>query len=659
MEKQHNQKTANLWFLKYKKAVLLKKRDTKSFCKIMKELASAPAFPLKDLALIQSYELCFYPEELQFKPESFPEWLRFRLAEAFYKRRKAFKNPDQTLEAATYLAENTPYKDLKISYLKHALSLAKDNEREQTVEQLNNLLYKTAPRFKPNPAGAGDYFLLAEDLRQSRKFKKAIAFYIKTLNSPAAGFNEKNLSFKGLDHIYRIQKNNRKKITNFRQWTKWLLNENTEQSLTMYYSGRLALARQEWNRDKNKKAIRILTDVLSEPQSVFVREKALYLRGLIYVQEGENSLSLKDWDQAIETLAGEKKKPGLLAKILWKKSWLLRRQKEYKKSLRSLNFLEKINKNPYTEYKVLFWKGKTLKDLGRSFLAKRTFKQLIKKDYFGYYGLLARRILNRKPVFEKNKEYYSETIFSTDKKSENLIHWLVLFNESNLLSRFLDMQKIHFLNQTQQKEEDWLKMLSLWIKAKKYLKVFQSPEKMESKIKEEFFKKHIQLFFPVDFTELVEAASSKWGVPKALVFAIIRQESAFNVRARSTADAFGLMQLIPSTARQTARKHKISYRNYRDLYRPPKNVLLGTAHLKSLLTRYNNSFVFSVAAYNAGGVPVKQWMENAKNMSTLEFIEDIPYEETRTYLRLVIRNYVFYHNELEVGGHWFPDWLLQ
>ena len=121
LEQQHNKKTANLWLLHYQKALWLKEKDQKTFCLIMKELGTTPAFPLNDLALIESYELCPYLKELEFDAEKFPKWLRLRLAQAFYKRRKVFANPKQTLEATIYLAQNSTYKELKVSYLKHAL----------------------------------------------------------------------------------------------------------------------------------------------------------------------------------------------------------------------------------------------------------------------------------------------------------------------------------------------------------------------------------------------------------------------------------------------------------------------------------------------------------------------------------------------------------
>ncbi|MCY4513289.1 MAG: lytic transglycosylase domain-containing protein, partial [Bdellovibrionales bacterium] len=125
------------------------------------------------------------------------------------------------------------------------------------------------------------------------------------------------------------------------------------------------------------------------------------------------------------------------------------------------------------------------------------------------------------------------------------------------------------------------------------------------------------------------------------MFSLIRQESAFNPRARSSSDAFGLMQLIPSTARAMARKIKRPYRGVRDLYHPGKNIHLGTYYLKHLLKKYDNSFILAVASYNAGETQTRKWRKTLNKSNPLEFIENITYEETRTYVRLLIRNFIF------------------
>ena len=657
LEKQYTNKTANLWRLKYQLALLLKQKDTAFFCENMKELSSVPAFPLNQLALIESYELCPFEKKLQFDPQTAPDWLKLRLAEAFYKRRKAFEQPAQTLKAVFYLAENSLYKELRVSYLKHALALAEEQKNEIAKQQGLRLLYKESPSLKPNP-NSKDYFLVAQDFRKNRQFKKAIYFYIKVLNLAKSSFKEKNLSFSGLERIYKTQRNRKKLAKNSEQWATWLLRENSKQSLMLYYRKQLELARQKWNLDENQKAIELISLLLKKPGSEVVKEDALYLRGLIYLQENRSELSLKDWGEALKILSKKKYKTNLTSKIFWKKAWLFRQNKQYKKAIQNFKEMQKINKNIYTGFKVLFWKGRTYLDLNQRRLAKDSFSKLIEKDHFGYYGLLARKLLNKKPKIKKNAIVESDLF--QNKQSENLIHWLALFDESELLSRYLDTQKVKILSKSSPTEADWLKMIWLWGKAKQYLNIFQSLELMEDQIKAVFSTKYIDLLFPLDFYEEVETASQKWQVDKALIFSIIRQESAFNVRARSPADAFGLMQLIPSTAKQTAKRNQITYRNFRDLYRPVKNILLGTVYIKSLLDQYNNSFFLAVSAYNAGSVPVNKWKEGRKGLDTLEWIENIPYEETRTYVRLLIRNYVFYYNLLGYEGeNWFPNWLIQ
>ena len=653
---KHNNKTANLWKLKYQEALLLKTKDSESFCKNMRDLSLAPAFPLKQLALIESYSLCPFEKAPQFEPESQPDWLKLKLAEAFYKRRKNFEQAEQTLKALIYLAENSPYKELRVSYLKHALALAEEQKNQIAGQKITRLLHKESPSLKPKPT-VKDYFSIAQDFRKNRQFKPAIRFYIKVLNSPKTSFKEKNLSFSGLGRIYNVQRNRKKRIKNSEQWAEWLLKENTKQSLTLYYKKQLELARQKWNLNENQKAIELISRLLKEPQSRFIKEKALYLRGLIYLQEQKSELSLMDWSEALKILNKKRYKTNLMSKILWKKAWLFRQKRQYKQALQSFKELKKVNKNIYTEFKLLFWKGRTYLDLNRKQPARRAFAELIEKDHFGYYGLLARKILNKKLKIKKNSAIDLDLF--ENKKAEKLIHWLVLFDESELVSLFLDSQKDQILSAKNPTEKEWLKIIWLWTKAKRYLDIFQSLELMDDKIKKAFLEKHISFLFPLDFYEEVDTASQKWQMDKALIFSIIRQESAFNIRARSPAEAFGLMQLIPSTARQTAKINKIPYRNFRDLYRPSKNILLGAAYIKSLLKQYDNHFAFSVSAYNAGSTPVNKWKEELAEFDTLEWIENIPYEETRTYVRLLIRNYIFYYNLLEDRKNWFPDWIIK
>ena len=140
----------------------------------------------------------------------------------------------------------------------------------------------------------------------------------------------------------------------------------------------------------------------------------------------------------------------------------------------------------------------------------------------------------------------------------------------------------------------------------------------------------------------------------------MRQESAFNPKARSHADAFGLMQLIPEMAKRAARYANIRFKRHRELYDPETNIMLGSAFLKNLLGKNNNNFLVTVASYNASEKAIKNWVRTRYTGDPLEFIEDIPYSETQGYIKLVLRNLVFYQRLNSDGkAIYFPEWCLQ
>ena len=673
LEKQHKTKTANLWSLKYRKALLLEKKETKVFCDIMKELSQVSIFPLKDLALIKSYAVCPFEEAVSFDLSSVPVWLRLDLAKAFYKRRKLFDDPEQTLKATLYLAKNSPYKEPRTSYLKHVLTLIKEREEQAmppvnkiitkqeekvkpqenkiiTKQEVQKLLYKESPSLDPQPKQE-NYLLIAEDFRERRKFQPAIQYYIKVLNLPQFSFEEKNTSFKGMSQIYRVQRNREKRLKNSNQWSVWLLKENSPKSLESYYKKKIQIARQKWNIDKNQEAISLLTELLEDKKSRSVQNKALLLRGSIYLQENQEDLSLKDWNQVIENLFNKKSKRSILAKALWNKAWIYRKRKKYKKALESFILLTGLENNPYTYYRALFWTGQTYEDLDSCFSSRRFFRKVAEKDPYGYYGLLANQKLGQKKVSQ------TEELPPLEIKIKPLIYWLDLFDENQLLSRVLEKEIQQDFPDKSSDLEEWLRVIWFWNHSGKYLEIFQSFQKMNEEVQKELIQKHAQLLFPLSFYKEIERASQKTKLEKSFILSIIRQESAFNVRARSPADAFGLMQLIPSTAKQVSKQNKIPYRGYGDLYRPAKNIHLGSAYLAKLLKKYDQNFILAVSAYNAGSTPVNKWKNELDFWTPLEFVENIPYEETRTYVRLIIRNYIFYHNLLkkqQETAEWFP-----
>jgi soluble lytic murein transglycosylase len=150
----------------------------------------------------------------------------------------------------------------------------------------------------------------------------------------------------------------------------------------------------------------------------------------------------------------------------------------------------------------------------------------------------------------------------------------------------------------------------------------------------------LRAIFPWPNRAAVEAEADEFGVDGLLLAAIVRQESVFDVEALSPAGARGLAQLMPGTAALTARGLDVAF--YPEwITVPDLNLHLGAAHLAQLLRRFTRLDA-AVAAYNAGGTPVRRWLDRNGALDPDRFIELIPYPETRGYVRSVLRNRELY-----------------
>lgn len=140
-------------------------------------------------------------------------------------------------------------------------------------------------------------------------------------------------------------------------------------------------------------------------------------------------------------------------------------------------------------------------------------------------------------------------------------------------------------------------------------------------------------------------------VEPAMVYAIARQESAFNPRAVSSAGARGLMQLMPATAKRTAQRFGVGFDLERLVRDPSYNAKLGSAHLGELMEDWKGSYVLAFASYNAGGGNVRKWVNaygdpRNPHVDVVDWVERIPFYETRNYVQRVMENLVVYRQRL-------------
>ena len=148
------------------------------------------------------------------------------------------------------------------------------------------------------------------------------------------------------------------------------------------------------------------------------------------------------------------------------------------------------------------------------------------------------------------------------------------------------------------------------------------------------------LFPPFRFEVIDKAlAYQNSKLSKFLVLSIIRQESMFESQARSSANALGLMQLTQATANQSA--NSLGLKDF-SLLKEEDNLKLGIKTMSDLLKKFDNRLDYALCAYNAGETPTRLWIKLRGNRAPIEFIESIPYQETRQYVKNILRNYAIY-----------------
>lgn len=148
--------------------------------------------------------------------------------------------------------------------------------------------------------------------------------------------------------------------------------------------------------------------------------------------------------------------------------------------------------------------------------------------------------------------------------------------------------------------------------------------------------------YPLAYWDGIQKTAKDTGLDPYLVLGIIRQESLFDPKVVSPASAYGLMQLLPSTAGRTAAQLGLPPPPREKLFEPDLNLTLGMYHFKELLQLYSNNPIKAIAAYNAGQDAVARWEKQIITDDPEEFIERIPYSETRLYVKLVLRNHLNY-----------------
>ncbi len=322
---------------------------------------------------------------------------------------------------------------------------------------------------------------------------------------------------------------------------------------------------------------------------------------------------------------------------LWGIGWTYFLTGEYKKAS---NVFARLH-NSYNDPKYLYWKARSLEAAGDD--PVKIYTAIMEKEH-NFYSTLSYLRVKRFAKQSNGSEDFKFIKSITPVKAVPAVRKKIDRVEALLdigLSKEALTEMI-FISKNTDSIEDILYICSKLQELGDYKNLVKLAVKVP-------YKEELHSFlYPLAYRDTVEGLAKKYGIDPLLVLSVVREESRFDSDARSPAGALGLMQLMPKTAYRFDTKLKVGIDNSHDILNTKNNLHVGTYYLSRLVKEFG-SYTSAVAAYNAGEEIVKVWLKKRNYKSPDEFIEDIPYSETRNYVKRVLKTFFEYKRITSTG----------
>ena len=326
----------------------------------------------------------------------------------------------------------------------------------------------------------------------------------------------------------------------------------------------------------------------------------------------------------------------------WMAGWLsLRFLDEPQRALEHFSHLSDNVSSPVSLSRALYWRAEATRALGRNGEADQLYEQAARFN-FTYYGQLAATRGSRTATLSLPETARVSNDARNRFEARELVQALRLMSE---VGAQRDFESIAFYLDDTLDDPMELELLAQMAREQNYHRTALRSAKAG------LFRNVVATNAAYPTIELPPAVRSGNRIEPALVHAIIRQESEFDPSAISSANARGLMQLIPSTAQMQARREGMTYERAALTTNPDYNVTLGAAHLADLIDDFGGSYVLAIASYNAGPHNARNWISEwgdprSRSVDVVDWIELIPFSETRNYVQRVTENLQVYRHRL-------------
>lgn len=343
---------------------------------------------------------------------------------------------------------------------------------------------------------------------------------------------------------------------------------------------------------------------------------------------------------------------------LWQAGWLHYYQKDYQAALAIWESFEQRFPRSLFLPRVLYWQARAAAQVGYTELALRLYQRLLEDYPAHYYSAQAsvQAASVRSPLLPQTAPYTTPVLLhdptllpeATQGQASRAHFHLTRVRELHQLQMYTPAgHEIRTLAALLPKTPAAQYMLaSLYVDNQQRPTAFRvlqrlleslSPAEVRGLPRDFWMTLYPQAFWP----EIRQHAQAK-GLNPYLVLSIIRQESAFNPTAISSSGARGLMQLLPTTAQEVLTRLKLPPDAMSRLHDPQLSIILGIDYFAGLMQRYQHNVVLALAGYNAGPGRASRWREQWAGLPADEFIERIPLDETRNYVKLILRNLMMY-----------------
>jgi soluble lytic murein transglycosylase len=408
--------------------------------------------------------------------------------------------------------------------------------------------------------------------------------------------------------------------------------ETPEAPKALYQIGQIL-----WNRNDNIEALGYFKLIMERyPTSPYV-ERARYAAGDVYESAGKKEEAAELYS-SLSTLFP---KSPVRDDATWRLAWLYYRSGDWRKAAMTFKALNSQTTDGYYRTAALYWQARTAEKLGEGEAARELYRQVATGADESYYQALAVQALARLGVaLSEPNSISTPTADETDPPMslEIAFHFA---RARELAALSLHRLAVEELDEVERQSTSQTRLRPVLMREYFRNQAYGRSLLVANRLPGSYTERD-RYRFPLAYWETIRQKAQQREIDPYLVLALIRQESLFDARARSPAFALGLMQLLPSTAARVAKQMGLAPPANEKLFEPDLNLTLGTQYLKDLLKRYSNNWFKAIAAYNAGETAVDRWEKEIATDDIEEFVERIPYVETRGYVKLVIRNHRIY-----------------